>query len=156
MSRWIRGIGGIGIAAILAGCGEVSPVPADVATTGMPNTDLALQRSMGEVDAALAELNRLPVKPNGPPPPVVSGELDRPVTLAWTGPLDDGVKTLADRVGYRLSVNGPPPANPIAVSVNLTDATALAAFQAFGAAAGSAATIVVDQQHQLVEVDYHA
>jgi defect in organelle trafficking protein DotD len=155
MPRYAPGISGLGILALLAGCAGVTPVPPDVATTGMPNSELALQKSMSDVHAAMAELSGLGVAPASSQPPVVAAELDRPVSLNWSGTLDAGVKTIADRIGYRMTVTAPQPCQPLVVAVNVTNVTALAAFQALGGAAGTAATVVVDQQHHLVEVDHH-
>ena len=87
--------------------------------------------------------------------PVVAAELDRPVSFVWNGLLDDGVRTLADRVGYRMTVTAPNPSKPLSVAVNLFNDTALAAFQALGNAAGASATVIVDPDHHLVEVDHH-
>lgn len=155
MPRYTRLIDGVGLLALLAGCAGVTPVSPDVATTGMPNTELALQKSMNDVHAAMAELNGVSVAPAAAQPAVVAAELDRPVSLSWNGPLDTGVKTLADRVGYRMTVTGPQPSKPITVAVKVTNVTALSAFQALGKAAGSAATVIVDPDHHLVEVDHH-
>jgi defect-in-organelle-trafficking protein DotD len=77
------------------------------------------------------------------------------VSFAWNGLLDQGVQTLADRVGYRVAVTAPKDGKPIMVSVNLSNVTALDAFRAFGNAAGSSATVVVDPDHHLVEVEHH-
>jgi defect-in-organelle-trafficking protein DotD len=155
MPTKVRGLYALAVMALLAGCAGVTPVPPDVATTGMPNTELALQKSMADVDAAMAELGGLPVPPQAPEPPVVPGELDRPVSFAWSGLLDQGVQTLADRIGYRVSVTAPNPSKPLTVSVNLNDVTALDAFRALGNAAGSSATVIVDPNHHLVEVEHH-
>lgn len=152
MSRFI---GELGLLALLAGCAGTTPVPPGVAATGMPNSELALQKSMANVHAALAELGGITASQAAPDPPIVAAELDRPVSLTWNGPLDDGVKSLADRIGYQTTVTGPQTTKPLPVSINLSNVTALAAFQALGGAAGTAATVVVDPQHHRVEVDHH-
>ena len=46
--------------ALLAGCAaSVQPVPTTVATPGMPNPEMALQKSMSDVNAEMAELGLL-------------------------------------------------------------------------------------------------
>jgi defect in organelle trafficking protein DotD len=145
----------VGLMALLAGCGGVTPVPPDVATTGMPNTELALQTSMADVHAAMGELDGMLVPGPAPEPAVVPGELDRPVSFAWSGLLDQGVRVLADRVGYRMTVTAPKDSKPLMVSVNLSNVTTIDAFRALGNAAGSSATVVVDPNHHLVEVEHH-
>jgi defect-in-organelle-trafficking protein DotD len=155
MAGYMRGISEFGLLVLLTGCASVRPVAPDVATTGMPNTELAVQRSIIDVSAAMAELRGMAVAPPTLEPAVVAAELDRPVSMSWNGPLDAGVKTIADRVGYQVMVTGPQPAGPLRVAVNVTNVTALVALQALGNAAGTAATVVVDPQHHLVEVDHH-
>jgi defect-in-organelle-trafficking protein DotD len=155
MAKYMRGISEVGLLLLLAGCASVPPLAPDVATTGMPNTELAVQRSIIDVSAAMAELRGMAVAPPTPDLALVPAELDRPVSLSWKGPLDAGVKTVADRVGYQMMVTGPQPADPLRVAVNVTNVTALVALQALGNAAGTAATVVVDPQHHLVEVDHH-
>src|ERR1700757_5163812 len=94
MLTTVRGLYALALMTLLAGCAGVTPVPPNVATTGMPNTELALQKSMADVHAAMAELDGIPVPTPAPEPPVVPGELDRPMSFAWNGLLDQGVQTL--------------------------------------------------------------
>jgi len=86
---------------------------------------------------------------------VAPTELQRLVSLTWNGPLDQGVKTLADRIGYRFVVTAPSAATPIQVAVNMTDVPVIDVLQALGAAAGTGATVVVDPDRHLVEVQHH-
>ena len=44
---------------VLAGCARVYPVPTDVAVPGMPNPEVALQQSMGNVAAEMEKLGHL-------------------------------------------------------------------------------------------------
>jgi defect-in-organelle-trafficking protein DotD len=156
MSRWLQNLGCVILVAFLASCAvSVAPIPPDVATAGMPNAELALQNSMGEVRAAMAELNgmQVAVPPSGFP--VVAAELERPISFIWSGLLDQGVETLANRIGYCTTITGPTPSKSLKVSVDLSNVTALDAFRALGNAAGSSATVIVDPDHHRVEVDHH-
>ena len=155
MARTSRLVCGLVIAALLSGCAGVTAVPTDVATTGMPNTELALQNSLTKVRAAMGELNGMTVTSAVAQPAIVPGELNRPINFTWYGPLDQGVRKLADLVGYRMSVSAPRNSRPLMVSVQVSNVTALDAFRAIGNAAGTAATVSVDPQHQSVEVEYH-
>ena len=47
---------GFAAMAMLAGCAHVTSIPPDVDATGMPNAELALDRSMARVDAAMRTL----------------------------------------------------------------------------------------------------
>jgi defect-in-organelle-trafficking protein DotD len=155
MARTSRLVCGLVVATLLSGCAGVTPVPTDVATTGMPNAELALQNSLTEVRAAMGELNGMAMTPAVAQPVIVPGELNRPIKFAWNGPLDQGVQKLADLVGYHMSVSAPQNGKPVVVSVQVSNVTALDAFRAIGNAAGTAATVVVDPQHQSVAVEHH-
>jgi defect in organelle trafficking protein DotD len=146
---------GLLLAGLLAGCASVTPVPTDVATTGMPNTEYALQQSLAKVRLAMAQLNGMDAAPPVSQPPIVPGELDRPINFLWSGPLDQGVEELASTVGYQVSVSGPKNPQPLVVSVNVSNATVLDAFRALGDAAGTAATVVVNPGQHAVEVQHH-
>ena len=151
----VRGHCGFALIALLAGCAGLTKVPPDVAATGMPNTELALQKSMSDVDAAMAELNGISPSPAQAQQSVTTAELNRPVSFAWNGPLDAGVKSLADQIGYHVTITGPSPGKPVAVAVKLSNVNVLATFEALGNAAGASATVLVDPDHHVVEVDHH-
>jgi defect-in-organelle-trafficking protein DotD len=150
-------------AALLAGCVGTPNVGTDVLTTGMPNPEIALRESMRLVDAEMTKLGTL--NPSTAPrftEGVVPGELQKTVTFAYSGPLDDGVRKLAETVGYAVAVT-PPPSQPgatalppLIVSVSTGFVTAVSAFAALGDAAGSRAMVRVDPQRHLVEVIHYA
>lgn len=146
---------GFALIALLAGCARLTTVSPDVAATGMPNTELALQKSMSAVGAAMVELNGISPSPTPAQQSVTTAELNRPVSFTWNGPLDAGVRTLADQIGYHVTITGPSPEKPVPVAVKLSNVNVLAAFQALGNAAGASATVLVDPDHHMVEVDHH-
>ena len=153
----------LAILALLASC-TTPNVGTDVLTTGMANPELALRESMRLVDAEMTKLGTL----SSPGPvrmvePIVPGELQKTVTFAFAGPLDDGVRKLAETVGYRVAITPPPPpapgvaaSAPLTVNVTTGFVTAYAAFSALGNAAGSRALVRVDPQRHLVEVIHYA
>jgi defect-in-organelle-trafficking protein DotD len=140
-----------GLLALLAGCAAPTVAP-DLDAAGMPNVEVALQRSLDRVDRTMGQLGQY--GSTGPLRPVAPAELQRLVSLAWSGPLDEGVKTLADRIGYRFVVTAPSAATPIQVAVNMTDVPVIDVLQALGAT-GNNATVVVDPDQHLVEVQHH-
>lgn len=147
----------IGLMTLLSACAGTLKIDPDVDAYGMPNAELALQRSIGRVDSAMLDLGGMSVASRmaAPAGPVVAAELQRPLTFAWAGPIDTGVKALADRIGYRLVVTAPENAVPVIVSVNMTDASALDLFKAIGNSAGTQATVIVDPDHYQVQVQHH-
>ena len=147
----------IGLMTLLSACAGTPKIDPDVDAYGMPNAELALQRSIGRVDAAMLDLGGMSVtsRMSAPAGPVVAAELQRPLTFAWAGPIDTGVKALADRIGYRLVVTAPENAVPVIVSVNMTGVSALDLFKAIGNSAGTQATVIVDPDHHQVQVQHH-
>lgn len=143
-------------AGLLAACATAKVDP-NVDAYGMPNAELALQRSMDRVGAAMSSLGGMTVgyRPVSVQPAVVPAELQRPLSFAWVGPIDTGVKALADRIGYKLVVSKPANPAPITVGVSMTDASAIDLFRAMGEAAGNQATVIVDPDHQQVLVQHH-
>ena len=148
----------------LAAC-TTPKVGTDVLVTGMPNPEIALRDSMRLVDAEMTSLGTLGMRGALPvriSEPVVPGELQKTVTFAYSGSLDDGARRLAEEVGYRLTITLPPPApgqvapGPLIVNVSTGFVTAYAALKALGDAAGSRALVRVDPQRHLVEVIYNA
>jgi len=99
-----------GLLALLVGCAAPTVAP-DVDAAGMPNVEAALQRSLDRVDRTMGQLGQY--GSTGPLRPVAPAELQRLVSLTWNGPLDQGVKSLADRIGYRFVVTAPSAATPI-------------------------------------------
>ena len=152
-------IGLCGLIALLAGCAGVAKVSPDVDATGMPNAEVALQRSMDRADAAMRDLGGRSIASRSyaatRAPAVIPAELQRPETFAWSGPIDVGAKALADRIGYRLVVSAPDGAVPVLVAVNMKDVRILDLFQALGTAAGTQATVIVDPDLRQVQVDHH-
>ena len=144
---------------LVAGCADIPNVGTDVATTGMPNTEIALRDSMRLVDAEMGKLGGLApaLAPSAAAGPVVPGELQKVVTFTWAGSLEDGVRQLAGNVGYAVAlVPAPPGQAPAAVSVATGPVPVIQAFQALGDAAGARATVRVDPARRQVEVLYHA
>ncbi len=130
-------------------------VPTDVDTTGMPNPEIALRDSFRQVDAEMGSLGTMAPAPAAESVPVMPGELQKVVTFTWQGPLDDGVRKLADSIGYTVAVSAPkePAALPIAISTRPEQVFQV--FQQLGEAAGASATVALDPLHHQVRVIHH-
>jgi defect in organelle trafficking protein DotD len=151
-ARAVPAILGLGL---LGGCSSTN-VPTDVSTVGMPNAELALRRTLDQVNADMTQIGGM--QPAGyaatAPAPVVPAELEKPVQFVWSGPLDAGVKKLANSIGYSVAVSGPQNPQPLNVAVNV-NGQVLGAFQALGTQAGAIATVAVDPLHHQVQVVHH-
>jgi defect in organelle trafficking protein DotD len=140
---------------LLAGCASTH-VLTDVATMGMPNAELALRRTLDQVDSDMTQIGGM--QPGGyaaaTASPVVPAELEKPVQFVWNGPLDAGVKKLANSIGYSVAVTGPQNPQPVLVQVNI-NGQVIGAFQELGSQAGAIATVQVDSLHHQVQVVHH-
>ena len=85
---------------------------------------------------------------------VVPPELQRQVSLTWSGPLDQAAKALADQVGYRFVSTGPT-SPPIAVSIAAQNQPIVEMFRSLGSQAGTHATLTVDAENHQVEVRHN-
>jgi defect-in-organelle-trafficking protein DotD len=104
-SRGIFASAGVLVLA-LAGCG-VTPVAPNIDTPGISNPELALQKSMGEAAREMTRIGAMqPSVAIASQPSVVAGELERVVSMQWTGPLDGAVKRLGETVGYSTAISG--------------------------------------------------
>jgi hypothetical protein len=143
------------IACGLAACSSVTPIATNVDTPGMPNAEVALQKSMDETSTELTRIGAMqPAAAVASQPTVVPGELERVVAMSWNGGLDGAVRKLADTVGYRVVVSGNGP-QAVNVVVNPTPQRVYDILHGLGDQAGDLATVRVDAQHQLLEVIYH-
>jgi hypothetical protein len=143
------------IACGLAGCSSVTPVATNVDTPGMPNAEVALQKSMDETVGELARIGAMqPAAAVASKPTVVPGELERVVAMSWNGGLDGAVRKLADTIGYRAAFSGNAP-RTVNVVVDPAPQRVYDILHGLGDQAGDTATVRVDAQHQLLEVIYH-
>ncbi len=142
---------------LVAGCASTN-VPTDVATTGMPNAELALRRTLDQVNSDMTQIGGMQPASTAAAAitanPVMPDELIKPVHFVWKGSLDAGVETLAKSIGSTVAVNAPQNPRPIPVAVKI-DGQVIAAFQALGDPAGTVATVQVDPLHHQVEVIHH-
>jgi defect in organelle trafficking protein DotD len=149
-------LAGAGLVALsLAGCG-VTPIAPNVDTTGMPNAEVALQKSMDDTAREMTRIGAIePSAAVASKPTVVAGELDRVVSMKWNGALDGAVGRLGETIGYRTAITGKAPQAGVNVTVDPAPRRVYDILHGLGDQAGDAATVRVDQQHQLLEVTYH-
>lgn len=88
------------------------------------------------------------------PGSVLPAELERPFNWHWTGALEDGVKEIATRVGYRFLTSPSPPHPSIRIDRDQTSAAAL--LDALASASTAYATIDVDIRSHTIRVSWHA
>ena len=88
---------------------------------------------------------------SGAPP-----NLTQPVTIRWSGPVEQITKELAERAGLRFHVKGNVPAVPLVVNVDAYQQPIVHILRDIGLQAGHRADISVDAIAGIVEVRYAA
>ena len=87
-------------------------------------------------------------------PPSAPRELRRIVTVDWSGPIEPIAKSMADRAGYQMQINGDKPPVPVVVSIVAREKTVIEVLRDIGLQAGQRADVVVDPNRRIVELNY--
>jgi len=87
-------------------------------------------------------------------PPSAPVELRRIVSVDWTGPIEPIARSMADRAGYQMQVNGDRPPVPVVVSLVAREKSVVEVLRDIGLQAGQRANVVVDPSRRLVELNY--
>ncbi len=82
--------------------------------------------------------------------------LTQPISLRWSGPIEQVTRTLAERAGLRFRVKGRQPGTPLLVNIDAYQQPILHIFQNIGFQAGTRADVAIDQNEGVVEVRYAA
>jgi defect-in-organelle-trafficking protein DotD len=80
----------------------------------------------------------------------------QPVSLRWSGPIEQVTRTLAERAGLRFRVKGRQPAAPLVVNIDAYQQPILHVLRDVGLQAGTRADLSIDQNEGVVEVRYAA
>ena len=86
--------------------------------------------------------------------PYAPQELRRTVSVNWVGPIEPIARSLADRAGYALQINGDVPPVPLVVSLQAKQKSVVEVLRDIGLQAGQRADIAVDPERKLVELNY--
>lgn len=144
----------------LAACSGAGFTPVDptVAMVGMPNAEQALQQAISRTDAAMSRFGGLQVASARPPlpspQPIVASPLQKPVAFVFNGRLDDGVKLLADRIGYRFILDRPDKTPTLPLSLTLPNTPVLDVLRAIGEQAGDRADVIADPRRHEITLSY--
>lgn len=80
----------------------------------------------------------------------------QPVSLRWSGPIEQVTRVLAERAGLRFRVKGRTPAVPVVVNVDAYQEPIIHVLRDIGLQAGTRATMSIDQNEGAVEIQYPA
>lgn len=82
------------------------------------------------------------------------GALSQKITLAWSGPIEPAVKSVAQLLGFHFLAEGDPPPVPRIVSVHAEHVPAFAVLQNIGWQSGAQVGIIVRPSRQLIMLAY--
>ncbi len=82
--------------------------------------------------------------------------LMQPISLRWSGPVEQVTRAVAERAGLRFRVKGRAPGTPLLVNIDAYQQPILHVLRDIGLQAGTRADIAVDQNEGVVEVRYAA
>lgn len=139
----------------LSACTGKPPPPSPVATTGMANPELALQRSIAATTSDMRELGSIRPTPVATSTPVTSlpDDLTRRIWFVWNGPLGEAVTKLGNEIGYTVTATGR--SRNIRVTTNSV-ARVVDILRTLGEEAGDQAMVSVDPLRHAITVTWHA
>lgn len=150
-------LAGLVLSACAEGYNVVTPSVTPVAT----EPDLVSTRIATAAEKASQALGTIAgiEQYKNPAPPVedyssAPANLTQPVTIKWTGPVDQIVRTLASRAGMEFRVKGKHPPVPISVTVDVYQQPLIGVLRDIGLQSGSRADLAVDSRGSVVEISY--
>jgi defect-in-organelle-trafficking protein DotD len=156
-----------GMAFVLAGCTDwdaaFSPsTPVKPVATEPDVVTVKLAQAAEKASKALDGIANIEQQKNPLIPPVqqdyanASPNMMQPVTVRWSGPIEQIAGTLAERAGLRLRVKGRQPPTPLIVNIDVYQQPILHVLRDIGLQAGTRADLAIDQNEGVVEVRYAA
>lgn len=86
------------------------------------------------------------------PPP--KSQMNKKITLTWHGPIESVVHVLASAVGYRVSIVGKPPVQPLMVSMDAVDENVYKVMENIGWQTGDDVALVRDDRRCEIKLVY--
>lgn len=156
MNKNVLFVSAVAVSLLLAGCtprkidqqlvAEPDPVTLRLAMAA-DRASSALQ-TLASIEQAKNPGTSVQAAPNAPQ------ELRRIITVDYNGPIEPMARTLADRAGYTLEINGDKPPVPLIVSVQSREKSVVEVLRDVGLQAGRRADIAVDPDRRIVELNY--
>jgi defect-in-organelle-trafficking protein DotD len=147
-------------AVLLAGC-EQQPLTVTPVATEPDIVTVKLAQAADKAAAALDTISAIDQARNPATPPLedysnAPANLMQPVSLRWSGPIEQVTRALADRAGMRFHVKGREPPMPITVNVDSYQQPILHVLRNIGLQAGHRADLAVDPASGVIELRYAA
>lgn len=142
------------LSVLMGGCATTTPPSAPGADAAVLEklSDYAQKSSLSMQRLAAIQIDRSGAQPVELKVPK---GLEKPISITWTGPIEQLVKKVAEMTNYSYEgVLGGKPANAVHVSVSVTNMTAFHVLADAGAQAGVAADIIIRPEQRKVAVKY--
>ncbi|MDD9900225.1 MAG: DotD/TraH family lipoprotein [Alphaproteobacteria bacterium] len=148
---------GVMLIAAVSACGPITKLDQQL----VAEPDPVALRLANAVDRASAALQTLASVEQARHPgvavqavPYAPQELRRAVSVKWNGPIEPITRRMADRAGYQMHINGDVPPVPVIVSLRAAEKSVVEVLRDIGLQAGRRATIAVDPERRIVELNY--
>lgn len=143
----------------LAGCEQsmtVTPVATEPDIVTVKLAAAADKASQALDNIAAIEQQRSPATPPLEDYGNAPANLLQPITIRWSGPIEQITKALADRAGMRFRIKGNRPPVPLTVDVDVYQQPLIHVLRDIGLQAGTRADLAVDASGGVVEIRYAA
>lgn len=104
--------------------------------------------TLADIENTKSPVKSIAVVPNAPQ------ELQRALTLNWTGPAEPLVRELAKKAGYTYGTLGTTPAVPVLVNIQATNQPLIEILRNIGLQMGSRADLKVNGETRIMEIHY--
>jgi defect-in-organelle-trafficking protein DotD len=155
---------------ILTGCADfdarwdamTSPPPIRPVATEPDVVTVKLAQAADKASKALDTIANIDQQRNPSVPPVPDDyanappSMMQPVSIRWSGPIEQITRVLAERAGMRFRVKGREPAVPLVVNVDAYQQPILHVLRDVGLQAGTRADLAINSNEGVVEVRYAA
>lgn len=139
---------------LLSGCSSTpTPVATEPDLVGTRIAQAAEKASKAMDAIAEIEQQRFPIAQE-PDYSSAPPSMTEPITIRWSGPIEQITQTLASRAGLQFLTQGRPPAVPITVVVDVYERPLIEVLSSIGLQAGQRADVTVDGQKNAVEIRY--
>lgn len=145
---------------LLAGCAQgqtsVTPVAAEPDIVTVKLAQAADKASKALDSIAGIEQQRSPAAPPVEDYSNVPSNLMQPVSIRWSGPIEQITRTMAERAGLRFRVKGNVPPVPLTVTIDAYQQPIIHVLRDIGLQAGHRADLALDPASGFVEIRYTA
>jgi defect-in-organelle-trafficking protein DotD len=151
----------LGSLMLLVGCEHLTTTTTTPVATEPDIVTVKLAQAADKASQALDSIAGIEQQrsPASPPPEDYTGapaNLMQPISLRWSGPIDQVAKNLAERAGLRFRVKGNVPPVPLTVNVDAYQQPILHVLRDIGLQAGHRADLAVDSAAGVIELRYAA